>query len=59
MTRLTHEELLDLADTAFVTTNWARRLGFNRDRQLDEVVKAFEVQLGYREPVARIDEVTS
>lgn len=50
--RLTRDELRDLADTAFVTMNWARRLGFDRDRQLEEVVKAFEVQFGYRTPVA-------
>lgn len=51
MTRLTPEQLRDLADTAFITMNWARRLGFGRDRQLDEVVKALEVRLGYRKPV--------
>lgn len=59
MSRLTREELRDLADTAFVTMNWARRLGFNREGQLREVVKAFEVQLGYRKPVAPADEVAS
>lgn len=59
MSRLTREELRDLADTAFMTMNWARRLGFGRERQLDEVVKAFEVQLGYRKPVAPADEVAS
>lgn len=59
MSRLTREELRDLADTAFMTMNWARRLGFGRERQLDEVVKAFEVQLGYRKPAATADEVAS
>lgn len=44
------EMLRDLADTAFVTINWSRRMGFKRDRQIAEVVKAFEITLGYREP---------
>ncbi|WP_164743120.1 hypothetical protein [Mesorhizobium sp. Z1-4] len=51
MTHLTPDQLRDLADTAFVTFNTTRRLGLKRDRQIDEAVKAFEVVLGYREPV--------
>lgn len=59
MSQLSRDDLRGLAETAFVTMNWARRLGFDRERQLDEVVKAFEVQLGYRKPVAAADEVAS
>lgn len=51
MKRLTEQQLRDLAEDAFVTFNWARRMGFNREQQKTEVVKAFEVRLGYREPV--------
>lgn len=51
MTRLTDQQLRDLADDAFTVLNWARRMGFNREKQKTEVVKAFEVRLGYREPV--------
>lgn len=46
--RITDEQLRGLADDAFVVLNWARRLGFDRERQQAEVVKAFEVRLGYR-----------
>lgn len=49
--RLTDQQLLDLADDAFVVMNWARRKGLNREQQKAEVVKAFEVTLGYRQPV--------
>lgn len=51
MTRLTPDQLRDLADTAFVTFNMACRKGLKRDRQIEEAVKAFEVVLGYRKPV--------
>lgn len=51
VTRLSPAELTELADTAFQTMNWARRIGFNRERQIEEVRKAFEVTLGYRKPV--------
>ena len=57
MTRLTDRQLRELADDAFTVLNWARRNGFDRERQLAEVVKAFEVQLGYRKPV--VGEVAS
>lgn len=48
--RLTTEQLRVLADAAFTIMNWARRQGFNREQQIDEVVKTFEVSLGYRQP---------
>lgn len=48
--RLTPEQLRELADTAFQTLNWAKRIGLKREQQLDQVVKAFEVTLGYRQP---------
>lgn len=47
--RLTPEQLLDLADTAFQTINWAKRMGLRKPQQVDQVVRAFEVTLGYRE----------
>lgn len=56
MTRLTEQQLQELADTAFVTMNWARRLGFNRERQIDEVRKAFEITLGYRQALTGVVE---
>lgn len=49
-TRLTADQLHALADDAFEVLNWARRCGFTRPQQVNEVVKAFEVRLGYREP---------
>ncbi len=49
MSRLSPDQLRELADDAFVVLNWAKRQGFNRDQQIDEVVKTFEVKLGYRE----------
>lgn len=48
--RLSEQQLRDLADTAFQTLNWAKRVGFKREQQLDEAVKAFEITLGYRAP---------
>ncbi|WP_168247682.1 MULTISPECIES: hypothetical protein [unclassified Mesorhizobium] len=48
--RLTDQQLRTLAEDAFTVLNWARRLGFNRDRQIDELVKTFEVSLEYRQP---------
>ncbi|MCV0395432.1 MAG: hypothetical protein K5872_22050 [Rhizobiaceae bacterium] len=56
MSRLTPDHLRALADDAFEVMNWARRMGMGRKQQLDEVVKAFEVTLGYRVPV-KSDEV--
>ncbi len=50
--RLSPEQLRELADDAFVVMNWAKRKGMRRDRQIDETVKAFEVTLGYREAVS-------
>ena len=47
--RLPAETLHDLADDAFTVLNWARRLGMNRERQIEQVVKTFEVRLGYRQ----------
>lgn len=49
--RLTDEQLRELAVASFDVLNWARRLGLRRDAQIAEVVKAFEVTLGYRKPV--------
>ncbi|TIR34531.1 MAG: hypothetical protein E5X35_07385 [Mesorhizobium sp.] len=49
MSRLTDAQLLELADDAFTVLNWAKRLGFNRERQLQEMVRTFEVRLGYRQ----------
>lgn len=49
--RLTTEQLRVLADASFDTLNWAKRLGMRKPQQIDEVVKAFEVTLGYRAPV--------
>lgn len=49
--RLSDEQLRSLANDAFEVLNWARRTGFRRDQQVNEVVKAFEVRLGYRQPV--------
>lgn len=49
--RLTPDQLRDLADTALVTLNWSCRKGMRRADQIAEVVKAFEVRLGYRKAV--------
>jgi len=49
--RLTDDQLHALADDAFDVLNWARRLGLRREAQIAEVVKAFEVRLGYRKSV--------
>lgn len=46
--RLTPDHLRELADTAFVTLNWSCRNGMRRADQIAEVVKAFEITLGYR-----------
>lgn len=47
--RLSPETLAQLADDAFTVLNWARRMGMNREAQLEQVVATFEVTLGYRE----------
>ncbi|WP_292621910.1 hypothetical protein [Mesorhizobium sp.] len=48
--RLTDQQLRTLAEDAFTVLNWARRLGFNREQQIAELARTFEVSLGYREP---------
>ncbi len=52
MSRLDPSKLRELADDAFVVLNWARRNGMGKERQIDEVVKAFEKTLGYSEPAS-------
>ena len=43
---MTHNELLfHLAEDAFEVLNWARREGMKKDKQLQEVVSAFEKTL--------------
>lgn len=49
--RISADRLRELATDSFDVLNWARRLGFNRDRQIDELVRTFEVRLGYRPAV--------
>lgn len=49
--RLTDAQLVELADDAFTVLNWAKRLGFDKERQLQELVRTFEVRLGYRQAV--------
>lgn len=48
--RLTEQQLRDLAADSFDVLNWARRLGMKRNQQVDELVRTFEVRLGYRRP---------
>ena len=38
-------QLRQMARTAFNVLNWARREGFKKDQQLDEVVAGFKVDL--------------
>ncbi len=38
--------LFHLAEDAFEVLNWARREGLKRDKQLEQVVEAFEKTLG-------------
>lgn len=52
--RLPDDVLRDLADTAFVTINWAKRKGFKRDQQIEQVARAFELRLGYRQKAEEI-----
>ncbi|TIL34273.1 hypothetical protein [Mesorhizobium sp.] len=49
--RLTDAQLFDLADDAFTVLNWAKRLGFGRERQIKELVRTYEIRLGYRQPI--------
>lgn len=46
--RLSDEQLRELANDAFVTLNWAKRMGMKKDQQIEETVRAFEISLGYR-----------
>jgi len=48
--RLSGEQLRDLAECSFDVLNWAKRLGFNKEQQIAELVRTFEVRLGYRQP---------
>lgn len=49
--RLTQEQLQALAVDSFDVLNWAKRNGLRKDAQVAELVKTFEVRLGYREAV--------
>ncbi len=51
MSRLTAEQLQALAVDSFDVMNWARRMGLKREAQIAELVRTFEVTLGYREAV--------
>lgn len=59
MTRLTDAQLLELAADSFDVMNWARRNGLKRGEQINELVRTFEVRLGYRQPVPPATEVAS
>lgn len=47
--RLPIEALRMLAVDAIEVSQWAIRMGMKREQQVDEIVRAFEVTLGYRE----------
>ncbi|ESY89060.1 hypothetical protein X739_00780 [Mesorhizobium sp. LNHC220B00] len=47
--RLTPEQLHDLAVDSFDVLNWAKRNGLRKDAQISELVRTFEVRLGYRD----------
>lgn len=49
--RLSADHLRAMADDAFTVLNYCRRQGLDRDQQIAELVRTFEVTLGYREPV--------
>lgn len=51
--QLSPEQLHELAVDAFDVLNWSRRNGMKREQQLDQLVKTFEVTLGYRTAVGR------
>ncbi|CAH2399125.1 hypothetical protein [Mesorhizobium ventifaucium] len=57
MERLTDAQLIELADDAFTVLNWAKRQRFNKDRQVEELIRTFEVRLGYRQPIPPATEV--
>ena len=42
---MTDAQLRQMAATAFIVLNWARRSGFKRDQQLEQVVEGFKVDL--------------
>ncbi|MGX9145889.1 hypothetical protein [Mesorhizobium sp. 128a] len=48
--RLTTEQLRALAVDSFDVMNWARRNGLRKEAQIAELVKTYEVTLGYRDP---------
>lgn len=48
-------QLGELADDAFTVLNWAKRLGFDRERQIKELIRTFEVRLGYRQAEEKVD----
>ncbi len=39
------QQLRQMAETAFKVLNWARREGFKKDVQLDQVVEGFKLDL--------------
>lgn len=45
-----------LADDAFAVLNWAKRMGFGKDQQIEETVKAFKKRLA-DEPDVKADPV--
>ncbi|WP_287149596.1 hypothetical protein [Mesorhizobium sp.] len=49
------EQLGELADDAFTVLNWAKRLGFDRERQIKELIRTFEIRLGYRQAEEKVD----
>ena len=46
MPGLTDDQLRRMSKTAFDILNWSRRKGMKQDRQLDQVVAGFKVDLG-------------
>lgn len=49
MERLTTEQLRELASDAFIVMNFARRMGMKKEGQIEELVRTFEITLGYRQ----------
>lgn len=49
------QQLGELADDAFTVLNWAKRLGFDRERQIKELIRTFEIRLGYRQAEEKVD----
>jgi len=52
-TEMVSDQLGSLANDAFSVLNWARRMGFNRERQIAELIKTFEVSLGLRAAITQ------